>query len=536
VSRSLVPAAGALLLIARPAAAAQTPITIDGAFDDWSAVAVAYGDAAEGGPGVDFGRLWIANDDRFLFLRLEMGQEIDLSENNGLRVYLDTDEDAGTGTPVAGIGAELEWRLGERLGLFTAGGDTTVVFHDDIRFRALPTVTATEFEMALGRDTLPDGQSPLFLGPAVRIVVRDDVGGDQLPEPGELVTYALDPDPLPPEPPIALARQDPGDLRVITFNVLSDGPWQPSEEPRFERLVAAADPDVICFQEIYDHSPAQAAALVGSWLPADTWSGVGTTDCKTVTRLPILDTWPVGNEVAALIDAGTAIGADLLVINAHLPCCADDSGRQAAADEIMAFVRDARSPGGQIDLDPQTPIVIAGDLNLVGFARQLETLLTGDIADEGTYGPDFTPDWDGSDLADVIARQTEKRMAYTWRSDTSSFWPGRLDFIIATDSVVEIDNRFILYTPEMSPGELAASGLLAGDSLASDHLLLAADLRGAGPPCPADLDGSGAVDVLDFLTLLAAWGPNPGHPADLDENGVVNVADFLLLLSEWGPC
>ena len=85
----------------------------------------------------------------------------------------------------------------------------------------------------------------------------------------------------------------------------------------------------------------------------------------------------------------------------------------------MAFVRDARTPGGQIDLDTGTPVVITGDLNLVGFARQLETLLTGDIADEGAHGPDFTPDWDGTDLLDVIARQTEKRMSYTWRRDTS---------------------------------------------------------------------------------------------------------------------
>ena len=31
------------------------------------------------------------------------------------------------------------------------------------------------------------------------------------------------------------------------------------------------------------------------------------------------------------------------------------------------------------DLNVYTPIVYAGDLNLVGYAQQLETLLTGDI-------------------------------------------------------------------------------------------------------------------------------------------------------------
>jgi hypothetical protein len=56
------------------------------------------------------------------------------------------------------------------------------------------------------------------------------------------------------------------------------------------------------------------------------------------------------------------------------------------------------------------------------------------------------------------------------------------------------------------------------------------------PACAADLDGNGAVDVNDFLALLAAWGPNPGHPADFDGSGTVDVNDCLQLLSEWGPC
>jgi endonuclease/exonuclease/phosphatase family metal-dependent hydrolase len=522
-----------LVLIVPTATAEQAPITIDGVLGDWADVAVAYTDAAGDGSGADFGRLWIADDDRFLFLRLEVGQELDLSENNSLRIYLDTDDNASTGTAVAGIGAELEWRFGDRQGFFVAGGGTTV-FQEDIRFRAGPTVTATEFEMAFGRDMVPDGQNPLFPGPVVRIVVRDEAGGDQLPGSGDLVTYTMDVGSLPPEFPIALARQQPDDLRLATFNVLTDSPWDGGEAPRFERLVAAADPDIICFQEIYDHSASQTAALVGSWL-SGTWNAAANTDCKTVTRWPILASWPVGNELATLIDAQATLGGELLVVNAHLPCCSADGARQDAVDKIMAFVRDARTPGGQLDLDPDTPIVITGDLNLVGFARQLETLLTGDIADEGTYGSDFAPDWDGTGLLDVVARQTEKRMGYTWRRDTSSFWPGRLDFIIATDSVAGVGNRFILYTPEMSAGELAANGLLTGDSHASDHLLLAADLRAPAAPCAGDINGSGVVDVQDFLWLLAAWG-DPGGAADINGDGIVDVRDFLDLLAFWGPC
>jgi hypothetical protein len=51
--------------------------------------------------------------------------------------------------------------------------------------------------------------------------------------------------------------------------------------------------------------------------------------------------------------------------------------------------------------------------------------------------------------------------------------------------------------------------------------------------CAADLTGDGAVDVADFLQLLADWGTPDG---DIDGDGDAGVTDFLQLLSEWGPC
>jgi hypothetical protein len=68
----------------------------------------------------------------------------------------------------------------------------------------------------------------------------------------------------------------------------------------------------------------------------------------------------------------------------------------------------------------------------------------------------------------------------------------------------------------------------------------AAVLTGAAhaQPCPCDCapPADGAVNILDFLSLLGQWG-GPGScdcspPAD----GVVNVTDFLFLLGSWGPC
>ncbi len=59
-----------------------------------------------------------------------------------------------------------------------------------------------------------------------------------------------------------------------------------------------------------------------------------------------------------------------------------------------------------------------------------------------------------------------------------------------------------------------------------------------GATVEGDLDGDGTVGILDFLALLAAWGPCPDPPttcpADLDSDGTVGILDFLTLLGNWG--
>jgi hypothetical protein len=57
-----------------------------------------------------------------------------------------------------------------------------------------------------------------------------------------------------------------------------------------------------------------------------------------------------------------------------------------------------------------------------------------------------------------------------------------------------------------------------------------------GPvPCPADLDGSGAVDVDDLLAVIAAWGTS-GGPADINNDSAVDINDLLAIVAAWGEC
>jgi hypothetical protein len=88
----------------------------------------------------------------------------------------------------------------------------------------------------------------------------------------------------------------------------------------------------------------------------------------------------------------------------------------------------------------------------------------------------------------------------------------------------------------VSPGgalNIAAVDLYAAgaSSVYYDDLVLE---HGEMSPCPADLDGDGAVGTSDLLLLLAAWGD--AGPGDLDGDGLVGTGDLLQLLAAWGEC
>jgi hypothetical protein len=475
--------AALLALFPQPLAAESLPIFLDGVVAEWTGVVELVDPGGDGGgSGIDFREIDLANDDAFLFIRFQVTAEIGLQDNNNVELYLDTDVNSNTGISISGIGAELMWQFGLREGIFErSNGSQTTIRQDDIRLRQLPSVTATEFEIAIGRDVKPDGSNSLFTGSSLRVLLRE-VGGDQAPNSGSGLTYAFDSNPVPDPDPIAFARNHASDVRVVTWNtrdLASGSSFDPGVTPSADRVLSALDPDVICFQELYNVSASQTAALVEGFLPSaggEVWHAAKEFDNIVVSRFPVLDQWAIDANLAVLLDAVAVLGHDILLVCAHLPCCTNDSGRQEESDAIMQFFRDAMTAGGQVDVANGTVFMITGDLNLVGESRQLTTLLTGDILDNGAYGPDFNPDWDGTALADVISPQTEMRFAYTWRNDFSTFAPGRLDFIIHSDSEIQLANHFIVYTPEMSAAQRSQYGLQSDDvPTVSDHLPHVAD-------------------------------------------------------------
>ncbi len=505
------------LAAASAAHADLAPIQLDGFFDDWANVTPLCMDPAGDGGTVDFRNVAVANDQDYLYIRFEVTGNVQPDEQQNMELYLDTDLNAATGTAFGGIGAELYWKFGLQTGTFRPAATSYTVAHDNIGLMMGPTFSNNQFEVALKRNIIPGGTSVLMANPTVRFILRDATSGDLAPNTGSIsYTFVAGSD-VPPT--IPMGREDASHLRIASWNILSDGIFTAAKQPAQNRILDAINPDVLLFCEVFNHTAAQTKTQIEAFLPSaagQTWYTAKVDAANVVcSRYPITQTWLIGSstsfrESAFLIDLGASQTKDLLFIAAHLRCCTDDASRQIECDRIVSFIRDARTAGGVINLPADTPIVIAGDMNFVGWRQQYDTLLNGDIVDNVTYGADSPPDWDGTPLAVPPSRHPDGRASYTWRSDTSSYYPGMLDWIFYTDSALTLHNHYIGETRTMLPATLTANGLLAADIPgASDHAPRVADFT-VGTYVSSVPPGAGAV--VGPARLLAN-APNPFNPS-----------------------
>lgn len=485
------------------------PILVDGDMSDWDGVAPAYVDPAgdQGGAPLDLGRVFIANDDQFVYLRFDIGALYNLEVLPvTLRIYVDTDASAATGWAVAGIGSDLEIDCsGQGIGVreqTAASFDATYLGHAAVSLNAAPTYAATGFEMRIRRGVaLPQSGLSTFTDPAFRIAF--DVGADRAPDGDGGIAYTIADGTAPPPVDQPLERGDAWAVRIVSWN--THGDLFGRDSLSFRRVLAALGPDVIGFQEA-----SEPAVLVAARLDRDLplpggrhWNAFSASPGEvTASRWPqTQDPGAPSRELATLVNLpDDAYPRDLYVINGHWKCCgsvgtSEDRQRQETADATVDWIRRLRA--GRLMY--QTPIVIFGDFNLVGGPQPLVTVRDGDIVNEDRYGADYAPDWDGTPLARAAPVHADAHAAYTWRNDYDVFVPGILDHFLFTDATAGVERCFVLDTRDMTTAKLERYGLQFYDSeLASDHLPVVVDFAPGEPVAPS----SGAAIAVDFA-------PNP---------------------------
>ena len=455
-------------------------IMLDDSFADWQGNAItAFKDISGDGntSGIDFTDVKISNDDAFLYVYFDLKKEINLQQNNFVALYVDIDNHVSTGLNISGIGADLVYYFGPRNGKHFYGNQSISVFHNDIGLISSPTVTSHQFEVGIKRN-FSTGLGTGKMGDKIRILLTDEnVAGDKAPDISGGYIYMMDNNRKFTPGPFMIQKEKKEYLRILSYNVLRDRMFLPQVASAYERVFKAINPDIIGFCEIYDNTSAQTAAFVENILPSSgsqKWHHAALSpDIRLVSRYPILQSKSLDGNGAFLLDLGYS---KLVYIVAHLPCCENDLQRQQEVDNIMSFVRAIRFGISPFQVPQNTPIIISGDMNFVGQRRQPQTFMTGDIVDNGRYGPDFQPDWDDSDLKDATPLTSNTSSAFTWYNGQGTYSAGRLDYFFYTNSVMDLKNSFALWTPSMTNAQLVSSGLRKGDvEDCSDHLPVVCD-------------------------------------------------------------
>ena len=311
-----------------------------------------------------------------------------------------------------------------------------------------------------------------------------------------------------------LQKASPDHLRVMSYNVnwdsifpdsdlLNDAFREYDKSEAFLRILKAVNPDILCLQEINPaRDPQQVGDILDEVLPLEggmRWQVHSGSDNLIAARYDLqMENVQITNgskltgrgHALALVDLpDEAYSVDLYLICSHYKSQGGQSNinaRQTHADTTIAWIRDLKTPGDEIDLPSNTPFMVLGDLNVYDTdpAHHLTTLLSGDIENEKKFGEDTAPDWDDTALADALPSHnglgTE---TYTWRDDTQEFNPGVLDHILYTDSLIQLEGGFVLNTMSLSESALAAAGLQAGDIALDpeagdyDHLPLVVDIH-----------------------------------------------------------
>ena len=303
-------------------------------------------------------------------------------------------------------------------------------------------------------------------------------GGDLAPDNPSSVSYTLKNGKSDFNSFIFLDRETEFDLRFLSYNVYRDYLFDLEGRDSFRRIFQFIEPDIIGLQEVYDNSGEDAASLIQEFLGGQWYSGDVGNDNLLVSRYPIIKQKAIKGNAAYLVKVEDNISfQNVLVIVAHPPCCSNDQGRQDEIDAFMAFLRESKD-GGEFDIAKNTPIVIVGDMNLVGLNQQVKTMLTGDIINEIKYGQDFSPDWDGTALEDVKPFNPGMPTTFTWYNENSAFGAGRLDYIVYSGSVLELGTNFSLHSKTLPQEFLDTTFLQRNDTYeASDHLPIVADFR-----------------------------------------------------------
>ena len=500
-----------------PSVAGRVPIQLDGRFDDWTGVPMWSQATALSGP---LEAAWATDDAHWWYLSFAVRDSVSHSGMPGtLHLLIDADDNAQTGGTVfdtavglAGVDVALDLsrsdktqgnRVGAGAALRTVGPSGLSASRSayELDVVALPSWSATRFELRLARGGTLDGFAPL--GRTVRArLVFEATSGAVTALPAARFGFAIPLDPRARTQRVsAMPSKANGSVRVVQWNV-SEGSFR--SPANHAKLLAAVQPDVILLDEAYaETSDATLAeffarpelAALGRWRFVYSRSGGRQ---RTVVATRNRDIRQAASMVRMEYPAGVLDSVRAMVPTAAQPLFDIEAKAQLSSTgawitidgiETLFVPLDLqsggffRNPQDQLRVLQSRAIRAAVQRELASRATRGALVIAGDFNAIGSYESismlQQGLDLDGSDLALSDAWRLGERSLVTWTDPkVGQFLPGRLDLTLFSDAAFERTGGFTFTSAELAPALAASLGVTPETSeRASDHLIVVTDLR-----------------------------------------------------------
>ena len=500
-----------------PSIAGRVPIQLDGHFDDWTGVPIWSQATASSGP---LQAAWATDDAHWWYLSFAVRDSVSHSGMPGtLHLLIDADDNAQTGGTVfdtavglAGVDVALDLsrsdktqgnRVGAGAALRTVGPSGLSASRSayELDVVALPSWSATRFELRLARGGTLDGFAPL--GRTVRArLVFEATSGAVTALPAARFGFATPLDPRARTQRVsAMPSKANGAVRVAQWNV-SEGSFR--SPANHAKLLAAVQPDVILLDEAYaETSDATLAeffarpelAALGRWRFVYSRSGGRQ---RTVVATRDRDIRQAASMVRMEYPAGVLDSVRAMVPTAAQPLFDIEAKAQLSSTgawitidgiETLFVPLDLqsggffRNPQDQLRVLQSRAIRAAVQRELASRATRGALVIAGDFNAIGSYESismlQQGLDLDGSDLALSDAWRLGERSLVTWTDPkVGQFLPGRLDLTLFSDAAFERTGGFTFTSAELAPALAASLGVTPETSeRASDHLIVVTDLR-----------------------------------------------------------
>jgi hypothetical protein len=316
---------------------AQQPV-VDGVFDEWQCANVVATDLIGDGQGAfDISCVSATSIGTVVYLHFDIGQSINLQngfpKDGTLQLILESN------------GKNLTFDFRART---VTDGTAVHIGWDRIGFQCLPTYASKKYEMRIDLGVLGvkscDKVSIQF------------AGSDSLDQPATIVLQQ----PRCNLPTNQVWTKPKGALRIINQNTLNNGLSDSNRGPKFKKIFAAVNADVLCFQEEWEEDLIEkgAANTLGSMTVH--WNRA----CAIASRhklegLPMAADWGA----AGLITTGD--GSNVIVISVHFKCCGfagskEDDLRIEHANKLVDEIERLRE-GAFGEAAKNAPVMLIGD-------------------------------------------------------------------------------------------------------------------------------------------------------------------------------